>query len=120
MSASLLRTYWAMVKADCELAGEPIKPTDTVLSFSGSGASCHLTADDMDKAMLEYDRIAELERQNTGLLELIRKAAQLGDRATDWNLYEVEINGEMVDTYELTKEFYAALQAGEESKECGS
>lgn len=39
---------------------------------------------------------------------IIQKAVQLGERATDWNLDEVEINGDMVSTYELTDEFRAA------------
>lgn len=37
------------------------------------------------------------------------KAKQLVDIATDWNLDEVEIDGEMVDTYSLTEVFEAAI-----------
>jgi hypothetical protein len=33
------------------------------------------------------------------------KALQLANVASDWNLSEVEIDGEMVDIYDLTGEF---------------
>lgn len=44
-----------------------------------------------------------------GVVEALRKARQLVDIATDWNLDEVEIDGEMVRTYSLGAEFDAAL-----------
>ena len=53
MSMSLLRTWWAMVKADSELAGEPIADDTIVLHFMGSGASCHLTKKQLDDALEE-------------------------------------------------------------------
>lgn len=46
---------------------------------------------------------------NKELVEALRKAEQLAQIARDWNLYEVEIDGEMVDIYALTDEFSAAL-----------
>ncbi len=36
-------------------------------------------------------------------------ARQLADRATDWNLMEVEIDGQMVPTYEVKQWFDAAI-----------
>jgi hypothetical protein len=43
------------------------------------------------------------------VVEALRKARQLVDIATDWNLDEVEIVGEMVRTYSLGAEFDTAL-----------
>lgn len=43
------------------------------------------------------------------LLAALKKASQLADIATDWNLDEVEIDGEMVRTYDLRDEFDAAI-----------
>ena len=49
----------------------------------------------------------------TGALDAMEaameKARQLANIATDWNLDEVEIDGEMVSTYNLRDEFDAAL-----------
>jgi hypothetical protein len=42
------------------------------------------------------------------LREVQRKAIQLADIASDWNLYEVEIDGVMVGIYDLKHEFEAA------------
>ncbi|MDB6036039.1 MAG: hypothetical protein JWM16_6377 [Verrucomicrobiales bacterium] len=44
------------------------------------------------------------------MADAVRKAVQLADVASDWNLYEVEIDGAMVGIYDLKKEFEAALQ----------
>lgn len=43
------------------------------------------------------------------LIEACRKAEQLANVARDWNLDEVEIDGEMVDTIDLVTEFRAAI-----------
>lgn len=43
------------------------------------------------------------------LVEALRKAKQLASIASDWNLDEVEIDGNMVWTRELEREFDAAL-----------
>ncbi len=43
------------------------------------------------------------------LAEACRKAVQLAEIARDWNLDEVEIDGHMVLTLDLVKEFRAAL-----------
>jgi hypothetical protein len=39
------------------------------------------------------------------LLEVARKAIQLASIAYDWDLYEVEIDDEMIDTHDLHSEF---------------
>lgn len=41
--------------------------------------------------------------------EALNKAKQLASIATDWNLTEVEIDGEMVSVYDLLREFKAVL-----------
>jgi hypothetical protein len=43
------------------------------------------------------------------LHESVRKAIQLSSIACDWDLDEVEIDGEMVSTFDLGREFKAAL-----------
>ena len=43
------------------------------------------------------------------LYEAVRKARQLASIATDWNLSEAEIDGEMVSVYDLLREFEAAV-----------
>ena len=43
------------------------------------------------------------------MYEAVRKASQLASIATDWNLSEAEIDGEMVSVYDLLREFEAAL-----------
>jgi TATA-box binding protein (TBP) (component of TFIID and TFIIIB) len=47
------------------------------------------------------------------LVAALRKALQLTNIASDWNLDEVEIDGEMVETSDLRKQFLAALAAAE-------
>lgn len=47
------------------------------------------------------------------MLEAVRKASQLASIASDWNLYEVEIDGAMVGIYALMAEFDAALAKAE-------
>ena len=49
------------------------------------------------------------------LHESLRKAEQLACIATDWNLTEVEIDGEMVSVYDLRREFKAVLAESEKS-----
>jgi hypothetical protein len=48
-----------------------------------------------------------------GMLAALKKAAQLVDIAADWNLDEVEIDGEMVRTYALRDEFNALIGKAE-------
>ena len=43
------------------------------------------------------------------MLEAMRKASQLASIASDWNLYEVEIDGEMVGICDLMAVFDAAI-----------
>lgn len=47
------------------------------------------------------------------LYEAVRIAKQLASIASDWNLSEVEIDGEMVSTYDLAEKFAAALAKAE-------
>lgn len=51
-----------------------------------------------------------LDAENKRLRESLRKAEQLTHICTDWNLDEVEIDGEMVSTCSLGDEFRTALQ----------
>ena len=48
--------------------------------------------------------------QHETLYEAVRKAIQLASIASDWNLDEVEIDGEMVNTYRLREEFEKAFK----------
>lgn len=45
--------------------------------------------------------------------KLLEKAYQLAQRCTDWNLDEVEIDGEMVSVYDLADEFKTAIKAND-------
>lgn len=71
-----------------------------------------------DKALdYAYDAINELEAERDALKEQIaakdealRQAAMLADIASDWNLDEIEIDGEMVLTYDLHKRFMQELE----------
>ena len=67
-------------------------------------------------------RIAELETSNTALksqrdalLVCVRKAVQLAHIASDWNISDVEIDGEIVGTYNLADEFTAAIAASKDN-----
>ncbi len=53
-----LATWWAMVKADAELAGETILPQAVILSYSGCGASVSVTAEQLDE---HFRKIGEYE-----------------------------------------------------------
>jgi hypothetical protein len=66
---------------------------------SGDGELRHRAAAEIERLTAEVDR----------LRAALRKAEQLAIIASDWNLDEVEIDGEMVDTYDLRDEFRAAL-----------
>lgn len=50
-SIGLFTMWWSMVKADAELAGQPIHRDDLILHFSGSGAGCMVFAKDLDAAV---------------------------------------------------------------------
>ena len=65
----------------------------------GAVSGLYRVADEIDAQAAEIAR----------LREALRKAAQLTEICTDWNLDEVEIDGEMVRTRELGVEFRAAL-----------
>jgi hypothetical protein len=54
-NVGLFMLWWEMVKADRELAGEPIHRDDLVLHFSGSGASCMVFAKDLDSVCAELE-----------------------------------------------------------------
>lgn len=49
------------------------------------------------------------EQERDALREAVRKASQMADIAIDWNLEEVEIDGEMIGVHNLRDEFDAAL-----------
>ena len=57
----------------------------------------------------EWKANARLIAAAPKLYEALNKAKQLASIATDWNLTEVEIDGEMVSVYDLLREFKAAL-----------
>lgn len=50
-ASSPFATWWAMVEAENELAGEIIKDDAVVLSFMGSGASMNVTAGQIRKML---------------------------------------------------------------------
>ena len=58
----------------------------------------------------ENEANATLFKASADLYEVVRKAIQLASVANDWNLYEVEIDGEMVGTHDLRSEFEAAFK----------
>lgn len=62
-------------------------------------------------ALLERLQIAEDATSG----RLLDKAYQLAGICMDWNLPEVEIDGEMVDTSDLREEFLAARKLTQES-----
>ncbi len=53
----------------------------------------------------ESEANATLFKSAPDLYEVVRKSIQLASIASDWNLDEVEIDGEMVNTYRLREEF---------------
>lgn len=57
----------------------------------------------------EFRANARLIAAAPDLLEVARKAEQLASIARDWNLYEVEIDGQMVSIYDLRDQFLAAI-----------
>lgn len=68
-------------------------------------------ANDHDVVTLYGGRMgnAQLIAASPELLAALRKAAQLAEIASDWNLEEVEIDGEMVRTRDLREQFNAAI-----------
>jgi hypothetical protein len=69
-------------------------------SCMGAGAYAHTEAE----AIAAWNR----RPSEKGLVDAIKKAEQLADIAADWNLTEVEIDGAMVNIYDLRNEFRAA------------
>ena len=53
--------------------------------------------------------IQQLQAQIKNLVGVCKIAVQLSSIATDWNLNEVEIDGEMRSTYDLHKIFIEAV-----------
>lgn len=50
-ASSPLSIWWAMIEADNELAGEPLKDEEVALSFMGSGASSRVTVGQIRKML---------------------------------------------------------------------
>lgn len=46
---SIFKTWWAMNEAEWELTGTVVSDSEIILHYSGSGASCHVTAGDIRK-----------------------------------------------------------------------
>ena len=61
----------------------------------------------------ESPKVAAAIAAHDALVEELRKAQQLAQVALDWNLDEVEIDGEMVSVYELYSDFRATLALAE-------
>lgn len=57
----------------------------------------------------QYAANARLIAEAPVMLALLKKAEQLAQVACDWNLDEVEIDGQMVSTYDLRDQFLAVL-----------
>ena len=70
---------------------------------------CHCDADTGILPSEEEEGNAHLIAAAPELAEAVRKAEQLARVASDWNLDEVEIDGDMVPTHQLFDEFTAAL-----------
>ena len=75
-------------------------------------------AQDADPMTVVYDEqmsdadaalIVHSVNLHADLVAALRKASQLASVAGDWNLDEVEIDGEMVRTFELQEQFDALL-----------
>lgn len=60
-------------------------------------------------ALVGKEADADLIAAAPDMLAALKKAAQLADIATDWNLSEVEIDGQMVSVYDLKREFAATI-----------
>lgn len=77
----------------------------------GGGMKLALFADGCPTG--EHD--ARLIAAAPDLLAAIKVAVQLAEVASDWNLDEVEIDGEMVRTHDLAERFRAAIAKAEGS-----
>ena len=53
--------------------------------------------------------IHELQKERDRLLLQVKDAVELTSICSDWNLYEVEIQGEMVNTIDLQRRFISAV-----------
>ncbi|MBV6304893.1 hypothetical protein KVP10_08335 [Candidimonas humi] len=67
---------------------------------------------DLDVSLILLCAANEFDAQAAQIAQLresLRKAEQLTQVCGDWNLDEIEIDGEMIDTLDLRNEFRAAL-----------
>ena len=65
---------------------------------------------------IEYMLATPKRKAADAMYEAVRKARQLASIATDWNLSEAEIDGEMVSVYDLLREFKAVLALADGDK----
>ena len=61
-------------------------------------------------AVLEINRLMQEERDK--LVQLLKDAVELSSICSDWNLYEVEIRGEMRSIYDVHRDFIEAVNMG--------
>lgn len=86
-------------------------PIGIILASLPTGFSSDLkTGETYRVSLKEAGANASLYAASPDLYEAVRKAIQLATVAEDSNLYEVEIDDEMVDMLDLRKEFEAALK----------
>jgi hypothetical protein len=58
MSIRTLPVWWAMIKAEREICGDPpLEPDQIVLSYMGCGASCNVSVKDLDDVCGALDTI---------------------------------------------------------------
>lgn len=98
-------TPWTLNKYD-----EPAGPHGDNIRVKGFA----LTSS--DEARANSALIVRAVNSHEALVEALRKAEQLASVASDWNLPEVEIDGQMVSIYVLMAEFRAALSTAESGK----
>jgi hypothetical protein len=96
---------------------EELYDHDWAISAPKWGALARVVAEMDDDGGGKTFTISEQGKANADLIAaapelygIVRKAIQLATIAIDWNLDEVEIDGEMVNTYRLREEFEKAFK----------
>lgn len=103
------RPDWASSETSpIEMWKNPLYPMRVRLEMA-DGAIHH--RDQYIKKLGTY--IDQLTEMNTELIEALKICKQFMQVASDWNLTEVEISGEMRDTYELIDLIRAVINKGE-------